>query len=700
MRKNLCTFRLKRSEKYAGSELCHNIQASVFDSSSALYAILWTHQETLILMHRSFRCTAIAAPALLLVLAQVPAQAEKAVSQPAKAPIQITVDLTDAPRKLYHAEVDLPVTAGPLSLITPKWIPGNHRPTGPVDAITGVVFTANGQTLPWRRDDVDLYEFHLTVPAGVTTIHAHLDCIATERVTQRLAVLEWEKLLLYPANTPVRDIPIQPSLIVPAGWGIGTALTPISSGAYPVPAAGSVTRFASTNVEQLQDSPIITGLYFHEFALAPEVMPKHYIDAVSDAPEDSNLRPALLSELNNLVRETGALYASRHYNAYHFLLTLSDGAGGEGLEHGQSSDNGVEEKGYADEGHTLANADLLSHEMTHSWNGKYRRPVGLYQPDFATAQQGALLWVYEGMTQYLGNVLAARSGIMSQEQYRDLLALSAASLDYRPGRQWRSTEDTAISSSILRDGAPAWSNWKRSQDYYDEGELLWLDADTLIRKLTGDKKSLDDFQKIFLGKGGDTGPLIVTYNFDELVTDLNAVTPYDWATFLHDRVDKINPRADLAGIEVGGYKLVFKDKPTATANTLSSVYAAHGGGLSCWYSLGFYVTGDGTLRDVRVGSPADKAKFFPGEKILAVDGVIFSTDALKAALDKAKGGTDPIHFIVQADSFVSLVDIDYHGGQLYPHLERVEGIPAYLDEITKPLTTPEKPPAEPKKDGE
>lgn len=651
-------------------------------------------------MHSSFRFTAIAAPALLLVLAQAPAQAEKAASPAVKAPIQITVDLSDAPRKLYHAEVDLPVTAGPLSLTTPKWIPGNHRPTGPVDAITGVVFTANGQTLPWRRDDVDLYQFHLTVPAGVTTVHAHLDCIVTERVTQRLAVLEWEKLLLYPANTPVRDIPIQPSLIVPAGWGVGTALTPIGSGAYPVPAAGSVTHFAATNVEQLQDSPIITGLYFHEFALAPEITPKHYIDAVSDAPEDSNLRPELLADLNNLVRETGALYASRHYNAYHFLLTLSDGAGEEGLEHGQSSDNGVDEKGYADDAHQLAMADLLPHEMTHSWNGKYRRPVGLYQPEFATAEQGALLWVYEGMTQYLGNVLAARSGIMSQAQYRDMLALSAASLDYRPGRQWRSTEDTAISASILRDGAPAWSNWKRAQDYYDEGELLWLDADTLIRKQTGDKKSLDDFQKIFLGKGGNTGPLIVTYNFDELVADLNAVTPYDWATFLHDRVDKINPRADLAGIEVGGYKLVFKDKPTATADTLSGIYAAHGGGLSCWYSLGFYVTGNGTLRDVRVGSPADKAKFFPGEKILAVDGEIFSTDALKAALDKAKGGTDPIHFIVQADSFVSLVDIDYHNGQLYPRLERVEGIPAYLDEITKPLTTPEKAPAETKKDGE
>jgi predicted metalloprotease with PDZ domain len=635
---------------------------------------------------------------LLFYVSILPAQAEKALPAAPKAPIQITADLSDAPRKLYHAEVDLPVAAGPLALTTPKWIPGDHRPTGPVDEITGVVFTANGQTIPWRRDDVDLYQFHLTVPAGVTTLHAHLDCIVTERVSQRLAVLEWEKLLLYPANTPVREIPIQPSLIVPAGWGIGTALTPTGSGAYPVPAPGSVTHFAATNVEQLEDSPVIAGLNFHEFALAPEVTPKHYIDVVSDAPEDSNLRPALLVELNNLVRETGALYNSRHYNVYHFLLTLSDGAGEDGLEHGQSSDNGVEEKGFGDDGHTLANSDLLPHEFTHSWNGKYRRPEGLYQPEFATAEQGALLWVYEGMTQYLGNVLAARSGITTQQQYRDLLARSAASLDYRPGRLWRSTGDTAISASILRDGNPGWSNWRRGQDYYDEGELLWLDADTLIRKLTGDKKSLDDFQRIFLGKGGNTGPLIVTYNFDELVKDLNAVTPYDWATFLHDRVDKINPHADFAGIEQGGYKLVYKDKQTATSETLNGLYAAHGGGLSFWYSLGFYVNGDGTLRDVSVGSLADKAKFFPGEKILAVNGEIFSIDALKAALGKAKGATEPIHFIVQADNFVSLVDVDYHDGERYPQLVRVDGTPAYLDEITKPLTTPEKPPAEAKKD--
>ena len=495
------------------------------------------------------------------------ALASFAVAQ--KAPIQITADLTDAPRKLYHAEVDIPVTGGPVTLTTPQWIPGNHRPTGPAEDITGVVFTVDGKPVEWRRDDVDLYQFHVNVPKGATTLHAHLDCIVLARVTQKMAVLEWEKLLLYPAHTPVRDIAIQPSLKVPAGWGVGTALQPEGSSSWPVPAAGSTTKFAVTNVEQLQDSPIIAGQYFHEFPLAPEIKPAHYLDVVSDDPEDSKMRPATLAEVSNLVREADSVYASHHYNVYHFLLTLSDIAGGEGLEHGQSSDNGVGEKGFADDAHQLAEADLLAHEFTHSWNGKYRRPVGLYQPDFATMQQGALLWVYEGMTQYLGNVLAARSGLKSQAQYRDLLASSAASLDYKVGREWRSTGDTAISASILRGGNPAWSNWKRGQDYYQEGELLWLDADTLIRKLTDNKKSLDDFQKIFLAKGGNTGPLIVTYNFDELVTDLNQVAPYDWAKFLHERIDLINPRADVAGIEQGGYRLVYRDKPTKSERTMA-----------------------------------------------------------------------------------------------------------------------------------
>ena len=621
-------------------------------------------------------------------------------AQSLSAPIRITADLTEAPRKLYHAEIDVPVRPGPLTLITPEWIPGNHRPNGPAENITGIVFTANGQTLTWRRDDVNLFEFHLTVPKGINSVHVHLDCIVTSRATTKLAVLEWEKLLMYPANLPVRDIPVHPSVTVPAGWGIGTALTPVASGKAPAsttgvdqsahtpPAGSTTTEYAVTTVEQLQDSPVITGQYFREFSLAPEVTPKHYIDVVSDEEADSALRPELLSELSNLVREARAAYGSHHYKVYHFLLTLSDDAGSEGLEHGQSSDNGVDEKGYSDATHQLGEADLLPHEFTHSWNGKYRRPARLYQPDFATPQQGDLLWVYEGMTQYLGNVLAARSGLKSQEEYRDLLALSAASLDARSGREWRSTEDTAISSSILRAPSPAWSNWRRSQDYYQEGELVWLDVDTLIRKLTNDTKTLDDFTRIFLGEGGETGPLIVPYELPELVDDLNRIAPYDWEKFFHDRILDINPRADLDGIERGGYKLVYNDKPSKGETTLVAGRSGRGQTINVWYSLGLRLSSDGSISDVRWNGPADKAKLAPGQKIYAVNGLVFSNSALSEAIRHAKGNSVPIHLILQTGHFVSFADLDYHEGERYPALVRIDELPDYLDEITKPLTVP------------
>lgn len=625
------------------------------------------------------RLPSLFAPFVLLAL--------PTISQ-AQQPIRIAADLTEAPRKLYHAEIDLPVHAGENSFTTPEWIPGNHRPTGPADDITGVVFTANGQPLTWRRDDVDLYEFHVDVPKGVTSIHAHLDCIVLSRASDKIAVLEWEKLLLYPAKTPVRDIPVQPSVTVPKGWGIGTALdpaTPFDANTKP----GGTVQYKPTTVEQLEDSPVIAGAYFHEFSLAPDIKPAHFIDVVSDGPEDSNLKPEILRSLNNLVREADKAYASHHYNHYNFLLTLSDVAGGEGLEHGQSSDNGTEELGFANAKHLLPNAELLSHEFTHSWNGKYRRPFNLYQTDFSKPQIGELLWVYEGMTQYMGNVLAARDGMWTAQQYREMLAISAANLDYKTGRIWRSTDDTAIAASILRGGNPAWSNWKRGQDYYQEGELLWLDADTLIRQLTNDQKSLTDFFHIFLAKGGNTGPLIVTYNRDELIKDLNQVVKYDWADFLHKRVDLINPHADLEGITRGGWKLAYSDKPSASESTLMT--GGRRSGPDLWYSLGLRVGRDGTVSDVRWGGPADKAKIAPGQRIIAVGGRTMPGDPesqielFNTVLTDAKTSSQPIHLITQTETYVNNVDIDYHDGERYPVLVRDESQKDYIDEITRPL---------------
>lgn len=591
------------------------------------------------------------------------------------APITITADLSEASRKLWHADISIPVQPGAVTLTAAKWIPGTHMPSGPIDNITGVIFRANGQTLAWRRDDVGLYAFHVTVPPGVSTLDVHLDAIVTARVSDNLAMLEWEKLMLYPAGTPVRDIQIQPSIKVPSGWGIGTALTPTGTD-------GSTTHFAPVTLEMLEDSPILTGKYFKEIPLAPDVTPKHFLDVAGDAPADIELRPQFLTAVNNLVHEAGAMYSSHHYNSYHFLLTLSDFAGGEGLEHHQSSDNGVGEKGFADDEHALVEADLLPHEFTHSWNGKFRRPAGLATPDYATPMQGELLWVYEGMTEYLGDVLAARSGFRTPDQYREDLAFTAASLDNRPGRTWRNTEDTAVAASILRGGNPAWSNWRRGQDYYQEGELLWLDVDTTIRQLTHDKKSLHDFLVLFVGKGGDTVPMVVPYTFDELAKTLNEVVPYDWAGFLHERITTLNPHANLAGIEHGGYRLVYTDTPTSYERAILSMV----GNIDGWFSAGLRIRSDGTISDVRVYSAADEAKFAPGQKILAVNGRIFSADTFRDALKQAKGRQEPIHFIVQSDTYIYPIDLNYHEGEKYPKFQRIEGSPALLDDILKPMT--------------
>jgi len=548
--------------------------------------------------------------------------------------------------------------------------------------ITGVVFTADGKTLPWRRDDVDLYEFHLTVPKGVSTLHAHLDCISPA-VTNNQAALEWERLLLYPAGIPVREIAVQASVNVPAGWGIGTSLTPIS--AYdPDHPSGGMVHYAATTVEMLEDSPIMTGAYFHEYALAPDVMPKHYIDVFGDAPEDVQIRPTVLDHWNRLIHEALAMYGAPHYRSYHFLLALKGAQGGGGLEHHESSDNGMPERALTTDEFEIAVSDLLPHEFTHSWNGKYRRPAGLATPDYATPMKGELLWVYEGLTDYMGDVLAARSGVLSPERYREQVALDAANMDATTGRAWRSTGDTAIAASALH-GPPAWANWRRGLDYYPEGNLLWLDVDTTIRKLTGNKKNLHDFFTVYLDKGGNGTPTVVPYDFNELVADLNAVVKYDWAGFLNERVNGINSHVDVEGIEQGGYKLVYTEKPS---DYQKAVFSLRNASKDVWFSLGIALEPDATISDVRVGGPADKAKFIPGEKIMAVNGRVYTKDALHAAIKQSKASSSPIHFILQNDTLVTLVDLDYHDGERYPTLVRVEGTPAYLDDIAKPIATP------------
>lgn len=624
-----------------------------------------------------FRCLAPLAVALAAALSL------HAQTSPAD-PIHLTVDLTDAPRKMLHGEMTIPAKPGPLTLLYAKWIPGEHMPDGPIDNLAGLFITGDGQPIRWVRDDVNMYAIHLTVPPGVTTLDIKDDFLATAAATgfsagastsANLALLSWNELVLYPSGHQSADLYVKPSVILPDGWKFGTALTKTAQN-------GDRVDFSTVSLEQLIDSPLLTGRYFVEFPLAPEVTPKHYLDVAADGPEDLALTPETLAGYSNLVRETGALYKSRHYQSYHFLVTASDQVAHFGLEHHQSSDDRVPEKTFVDPNLLLLSADLLPHEFTHSWNGKYRRPAGLATGNYEDPMIGNLLWVYEGLTDYLGNVLAARSHLETAADYHDYIADVAAQMDYRPGRTWRDLQDTATAAQLLYETSDEWDNWRRSTDYYSEGDLVWLDVDTTIRRLTHDQKSLNDFLAAFEGYGGSTPPKVVPYHFTDIVNGLNAVVPYDWARFLKERLTSLSPHAPLGGIENGGYKLVFTDQPNAIMQAAINAY----GSMPEWWSIGINVSGDGHIEDVLVGSPADKAKLGPGMQIIAVNGRQFTGPLLSAAIQEAKGNQLPIELIVENTGTYRVVGLDYHGGLRFPHLQRVEGTTDLLDEILQPMT--------------
>ena len=604
----------------------------------------------------------------------------------------IAVDATNAPRKILHATLTLPAQPGEMTLVYPKWIPGEHAPTGPIVDFAGLKMSANGHEVRWRRDSVDMYAFHLIVPAGANQLDVQADYLDTAAASgfsagasssANLVLLSWNELLLYPQGAKPGDIQVKPSLKLPEGWKFGTALTQES---------GSDNRihFAQVSLEELIDSPVLAGLYFKEVPLAVEVEPKHFLDLAADGPEDLAIKPEMQAAFDNLVREAGALYRSRHYHSYHFLVTLSDQVAHFGLEHHQSSDDRVPEKTFLDDGLSLLAADLLPHEFTHSWNGKYRRPDGLATANYQDPMQGDLLWVYEGMTQYWGEVLAARSGIQSADQYKSYLASVAANLNARPGRTWRDLQDTATAAQLLYFASGGWDNWRRGVDYYAEGELIWLDADTLIRERSKGKRSLNDFAGTFLAVGGNLAPSdppkVLPYTFNDVVAGLNAVEPYDWTTFFREHLDTLADHAPLGGIVRGGYKLDYTDAPSE----FERANEAAARGVDAWYSLGLKVAGDGVIADVLYGGLADKAGFGPEMTIVAVNGRKYSPELLHQVIHESQTSQTPLEFIVENTGYFHVLKINYHDGEKYPQLVRVGDKPASLDAILQPLVKAKK----------
>jgi predicted metalloprotease with PDZ domain len=622
------------------------------------------------------------AAVVLILLSSLPVASRPAGASPAPPAITISVDATEAPRKLFHARLTMPVSPGPLTLVYPEWIPGEHGPTGPIVNLAGLKLTAGGKTIPWRRDEVDMYAFHLEVPAGARELEVALDFLAPTfaggftagaSTTSHLAIVTWNQLLLYPAGSNISELTFKANLNLPTGWKFGTSL-PVAN-----QSAGRV-NFEPVSLERLVDSPVLTGEYFLVIPLA--VNPSNEIDIAADNAADLEIKPELANTLKRIVSEAVSLFGATHYTHYHFLLTLSDHTAHFGLEHHESNDSRVPERSLLDDGLRDVSLPVLPHEFVHSWNGKYRRPAGLATANYQEPMKGELLWVYEGLTQYLGNLLAARSGLWTPEQYRDHLAESAADLDHRPGRLWRPLIDTTIAAQILYGAPGEWNSSRRSVDFYDEGWLIWLDTDTKIRELSGGKHSLDDFCKRFHGPPS-TAPMVKTYGFDDVVATLNEVAPFDWRSFLQARLNSTDFHAPLGGIERGGWKLVYQATPNGV---LKDQEQAHRG-IEMGYSIGLRLNEDGSIADVIEGTAAAKAGIGPGMKILACNGKAYSIEVLR---DIVRASTDPrqrrIDLLIDNEGHVATYQLTYGEGEKYPVLERDQTKPDTLAKIIAPLT--------------
>ena len=620
---------------------------------------------------------------ILYFYSSLPLIAQGKPSPGVPASTKVIVDATHAPEKILRAQLQIPVVAGETTLVYPKWIPGEHGPTGPIVDLTGIEFFANGQRLPWRRDLREMYTFHLTVPPGAATLDARLNLVlpappegfsSGASATAQMDVVSWNQLVLYQPGKPTDQIYFSASLKLPDGWHYGTAL-PVTS------ESNGQIDFQTVSLTELVDSPVIAGKHFRRVPLTPEGPIQHFIDMASDSDAALEMPPETINEYKRLVAETGALFGARHYRDYHFLLSLSDHVAHFGLEHHESSDDRVGERTMIDDDERWLAGGLLPHEMTHSWNGKYRRPKGLATPDYQVPMEGDLLWVYEGLTDYLGFILAARSGLWTPQQFRDEAADTAAALDHTPGRGWRPLQDTADAAQILYGAAPEFENWRRGVDFYPEGFLIWLDADTLIRQKTNGQKSLNDFCRLFHG-GQNTPPVVKPYLFDDIVSTLNQVVPYDWRKFLRDRLDTYGPGAPLGGIVNGGWKVVYDENASELTKALEKSRKA----VDARFSIGLALDDKGGIRDVIMNSIAWNAGIAPGMELVAVNGRKFTPDILHEALKAAKGNGPNVELLVVNDDFYKTYSLNYHEGEKFAHLARDESNPDILSDIIKPLT--------------
>ncbi|MEA3051697.1 MAG: hypothetical protein QOG72_600 [Sphingomonadales bacterium] len=594
--------------------------------------------------------------------------------------IRLRVDATDTERRILRVRETIPVPqAGDFVLLYPKWLPGSHSPSGRINKVAGLRISAGSRPLTWRRDPTDVYAFHVDVPQGVKSIEAEFQFVSPtdedqgRRVlTPELASIQWIATSLYPAGYYVRGIPVEASVTVPRGWKVATALRPTSG------AGGSAITYGTVPYDVLVDSPALAGAYMRKWELSPDVT----LNVAADRPEELEATPEQIALHRKLVEQAVKLFGAQHYDHYDFLLSISENLGGIGLEHHRSSENGVKTGYFTEWASAQRDRNLLPHEYTHSWNGKYRRGADLWTPDYRTPMENSLMWVYEGQTQFWGYILDARSGMMSKQETLDAIAATAATYDQAtPGRSWRPLIDTTEDPIIAQRSPQPWRGWQRSEDYYSEGMLIWIDVDRIIRQQSKGRRSINDFARAFFGVNDrDYGEL--TYTLSDVVSTLNRVQPYDWAGYLDRRLNAYTERAPLEGITQGGYRLVYTDTPTDWFKAGEKKTKA----VDLSYSGGFSVsTRDGSITGVIWDSPAFDAGLTTGGKILAVNGRTFDGEGLKRAIAAAAKSKEPVRLLVQDGDVFRTAELAWHGGLRYPRLQPTAGGKGTLDALLQPL---------------
>lgn len=587
--------------------------------------------------------------------------------------IKVVVDATDLDRRIFRVKETIPAQPGPMTLLFPQWLPGHHSPSGPIDQFAGLVVKANGQKVEWTRDVYDVYAFHFDVPAGASAVDLEFQQLTPQstrqgrvQMTPEIVNVQWNGVTLYPAGYYANRINVDASVKLPTGWQFGSALEVASKD-------GDTVNFKTINYDDLVDSPIFAGKYFKRVDLDPNGRSPVHLNIVADDPKSLEIKPEQLEIHRNIVKQMDRLYGARHFDHYDYLLALTEKLGGIGLEHHRSSENSGSPGYFTEWEKNWLGRDLLSHEFNHSWDGKFRRGADLATPNFNVPMGDTLLWVYEGQTQFYGQVIAARSGLMTQDQSKDVWAMVAASYDRgRPGLAWRNVQDTTNDPTIAQRRPLSYRNYQMSEDYYSAGQMIWLDVDTRIRELTKNRKSLDDFAKAFYGID-DGSYKVAPYTFDDVVKTLNGVVAYDWAPYLRERLD--GHKGPIDGIARSGWKLVYNDKPSEAVKAAEMRRKS----VDLTYSVGLSLSAKGEIGDVLWDSPAFNAGISPGMTITAVNGKEFSGDAIKDAV-KAK---QPFDLLVKNFDSYKTIRVDYTGGLVYPHLERDTSRADWLSELLK-----------------